>query len=151
MVRTLQAIGAHVALAFVAATPVLAGTHTASFQVSARVVARTWIEPVDEPATVLLTQADVAQGFKMLDVRYRVHATGTSRFLLNIAPRIGLAHRIDIEGLGAAVSLGSTDITVLQQALAKVNELRLRLRLELLPGVPPGHYAMPVRLSVSAS
>jgi hypothetical protein len=56
-----------------------------------------------------------------------------------------------IDGLGAPVKLGQSDLTVLQQAPANVNELRLRLRLELRPGLPAGSYSMPLRLSVSAS
>lgn len=134
-----------------ATTPVLASTRNASFGVSAQVVARTWIEPFDEPTTVVLTPADLLQGYKTLDVHYRVHAIGTSRYLLNIAPLTGLADYVHIDGLGAPVTLGETDITVMQQALANVNELRLRLRLELRPGLPAGSYLMPVRLTVSAS
>lgn len=150
MVRSLQPIVACLILALIVATPAIASTR-GSFAVSARVVARTWIEPVDEPATILLTQADLAQGYKVIDVRYRVHAAGTSRYLLNIAPRTGLAEWVDVEGLGAPVRLGLTDITVLQDAAANVNELQLRLRFELRSGLPAGYHALPVRLSVSAS
>jgi hypothetical protein len=151
MVRSLQAVAACLTLAFVAATPGIASTRSATFGVSARVVARTWLERIDEPASILLTKADIAQGYKVLDVRYRVHAVGTPRYLLNITPLAGLAELIHIEGLGAPVSLGPTDVTVLQQAPANVTELRLRLRIELRPGLPAGHYALPVRLSVSLS
>ena len=134
-----------------ATTPVLASMRNASFGVSAQVVARTWIEPVDEPKTVVLTNADLEQGYKELDIHYRVHTAGTSRYLLNIAPLIGLADYVHIDGLGAPVTLGESDITVLQQASANVNELRLSLRLTLSPGLAAGHYPMPLRLSVSAS
>jgi hypothetical protein len=151
MVRNPRPIVACLILASIAATPALAATRSTSFGVSARVVARTWIEPVDEPATILLTQADLAQGYKVIDVRYRVYAAGTSRYLLNITPRTGLAEWVDVEGLGAPVRLGTTDVTVLQQAPANVSELRLRLRLELRSGLLPGNHALPVRLSVSAS
>ena len=151
MVRSLQSVAACLVLAFVATTLGHAGTRRAAFGVSARVVARTWIEPVDEPASLLITEADVEQGYKVLDVRYRVHAAGTPRYLLNITPLTGLTDLIRIEGLGAPISLGPNDITVLQQAPTNVNELRLRMRLELRRGLPPGNYALPVRLSVSAS
>jgi len=151
MLRNRPAVVAYSILVILATTPAVASVRSASFSVSARVVARTWIEPVVEPTTVLLTRADLLQGYKILDAHYRVHAIGTSRYLLNIAPRTGLAERVDIDGLGAPVHLGQADITVLQQAPASVNELRLRLRLELRPGLPAGSYPMPVRLSVSAS
>jgi hypothetical protein len=140
-----------VILVILATTPVFASVRTAGFGVSARVVARTWIEPIDEPTTVMLTRMDLLQGYKTVDARYRVHTIGTSRYLLNIAPRTGVADAIHIDGLGAPVTLGQADITVLQQAPANVSELRLRLRLELRPGLPAGRYAMPIRLSVSAS
>ena len=151
MVGSRQAFAVSVVLAFVAVTAAPASTRGAAFTVSARVVARTWIEPVDVPPTIVITGADLEQGHKLLDIHYRVHAAGTPRYLLGIAPLTGLADRIDIEGLGARVSLGSADITVLQEAPASVNELRLRLRLELRPGLRAGHYAMPVMLSVSVS
>jgi hypothetical protein len=138
-------------LALVTTMPASASIRGASFGVSVRVVARTWLEPVDEPAFIVLTNADLEQGYKELDVHYRVHTAGTSRYLLNIAPRTGLTDRIHIDGLGAAVELGEADVTVLQQASANVDELRLRLRLTLSSGLAAGHYPMPVRLSVSAS
>jgi hypothetical protein len=151
VVRRLQPIVACLMLALTVSTQAIASTRSAGFGVSVRVVARTWIEPVDEPATILLTQADVAQGYKVIDVWYRVHTVGTSRYLLNIALRTGLAEWVEVEGLAAPVRLGPTDITVLQYAEAVVNELRLRLRLELRSGLPAGYHALPVRLSVSAS
>ena len=135
----------------VAATAPAAATVSAGFVVSVQVVARTSIESVDEPASILLTAADLEQGYKILDVRYLVHTAGTSQYLLNIAPRTGLTDRIRIDGLGAPVELGDTDITVLQQVSANVSELRLRLRLELRSGLAAGPYPLPVRLSVSAS
>jgi hypothetical protein len=151
MVRVVPPIVACLLVAPIVATPALASTRGAGFGVSVRVVARTWIEAVDEPTTVLLTDANLEQGYKVIDVRYRVHTAGTSRYLLNIAPRTGLAEWVDVEGLGAPVRLGATDVTVLQQAPANVSELRLRLRVELRAGVPAGDHALPLRLSVSAS
>lgn len=151
MVRRPPPTVACLLLASIVATPAIAGTRSGGFGVSARVVARTWIQPVDEPATILVTQEDLTRGYKVIDVRYRVHAARTSRYLLNIAQRIDFAEWVDVEGLGAAVRLGRTDITVLQHAPASVNELQLRLRFELRPGLPAGYHALPVRLSVSTS
>ena len=151
MIRNRQPVAACSLAMILAATPVVASIHNASFRVSAQVVARTWIESVDEPATVTVTSTDLLQGYKTLDVHYRVHTIGTSRYLLNIAPRAGFADYVHIDGLGAPVKLGQSDLTVLQQAPTNVNELRLRLRLELRPGLAPGSYSMPLRLSVSAS
>jgi hypothetical protein len=151
MFRNRQPVATCSIVMILATTPVFASMRNASFGVSAQVVARTWIEPVDEPTTVVLTPADLLQGYKTLDVHYRVHTIGTSRYLLNIAPLTGLADYVHIDGLGAPVTLGESEITVLQQAPANVNELRLRLRLELRPGLPAGSYSMPVRLSISVS
>ena len=131
--------------------PASAGTRGANFGVSALVIAHTWIEPVDEPAIIMLTEAELEQGYKELDLHYRVHTAGTSRYLLNIAPRTGFADLIRIDGLGGLVELGEMDVTVLQEATSNVSELRLRLRLELSSGLAAGHYPMPLRLSVSAS
>jgi hypothetical protein len=131
--------------------PASAETSGASFGVSALVVARTWLEPVAEPAMIVLTEAELERGYKELDLRYRVHTAGTSRYLLNIAPRTGLADLIRIDGLGGPVELGDMDVTVLQETASNVSELRLRVRLELSSGLAAGSYPMPVRLSVSAS
>ena len=90
MVRERRPFATYSILVILAATPVFASMSNASFACSAQVVARTWIEPVDEPTTFALTRADLLRGYKVLDVHYRVHAIGTSRYLLNIAPRIGL-------------------------------------------------------------
>lgn len=151
MVGNRYAAATCLALAIAMTSPASATVRSASFGVSARVVARTWIEPVEEPTTVMLTRADLDRGYKVLEVHYRVHTARTSSYLLNIAPRIGLADWVHIDGLGAPVRLGQTDINVLQHAPANVNELRLRLRLELRPGLLAGRYSMPVRLSISAS
>jgi hypothetical protein len=151
MVRNHLHAAASLILAVAATTPAAAAVSSGGFVVSVRVVARTSIEPVDEPASILLTAADLEQGYKILDLRYRVHTAGTSQYLLNIAPRTGLTDRIHIDGLGAPVELGDTDIAVLQQVSANVSELRLRLRLELRSGLAAGPYPLPVRLSVSAS
>jgi hypothetical protein len=151
MSRNRQPVATCSIVMILATTPVFASMRNACFGVSAQVVARIWIEPVDEQTTVVLTPADLLQGYKTLDVYYRVHTIGTSRYLLNIVPLTGPADYVHINGLGAPVTVGESDITVLQQAPANVNELRLRLRLELRPGIPAGSYPMPVRLSVSAS
>jgi hypothetical protein len=149
MVRDRRAAAACLIFAIAVTIPAVASVSTARFGVTAQVVARTSIEAVDEPATFMLTSADIDQGYKILDARYRVHTGGGSRFLLNVAPRTGLASAIHIEGLGAPVTLGDTDITVLQPAASSVSELHLRFRLELNPRLPVGTYPLPVRLSVA--
>jgi hypothetical protein len=121
----------------------------ASFGVSAQVVGRLSLQIVDAPAAVILTAADLERGYKELDARYRVHATRAQRYLLQVAPRLGLADSIRIEGLAAPVILGDAGIEVSQVAIAGANELKLRLRLELRPGLAPGRYALPVRLSLA--
>ena len=138
-------------VAIATSLPASAATRSASFAVSAQVVARTWIEPVDEPAIIVLTESELEQGYKELDVHYRVHTAGTSSYLLTIAPRTGLADRIRIDGLGGSVELGDMDITVLLEAASNISELRLRLRIELASNAAAGSYPMPVRLSVSAA
>ena len=70
MVRNRQPVATYAMVVILATTPVLASVRTANFAVSAQDVARTSIEPVDEPATVLLTRADLLQGYKVLHVHY---------------------------------------------------------------------------------
>ena len=96
MVRNRHAATTSLIAVIAATTPAFAEVRTASFGVSAQVLARTWIEPVDEPATFMVTLADLEHGYKVLDVHYRVHTAGTARYLLNIAPKTGLAEFIHI-------------------------------------------------------
>jgi hypothetical protein len=138
------------AVAGASAVPADAGVAVASFGVSARVVGEARIEGVAAPDHVVLLAEDLARGYKEIDARYRVQAARIDRYLLNLAPRIGLASLIHVEGLGAPVTLGESDITVLQAAPAGTSELRLRLRLKLRPGLAPGAYPFPLHLSVSA-
>ncbi len=133
-----------------AVAPAAAGVQVSSFGVTALVVGRTTLESIDVPESITLSASDLAQGYKDVDARYRVRVAGTARYVLNIAPRTGLASSIRIDGLGGAVTLGDTDITVLQAASATVSELRLRFRFELQPGVTAGTYTLPVRLSAMA-
>jgi len=140
---------AALALATVLIQPAGAAARQASFGVSAQVAGRLTLQIVEAPAAVILTAADLERGYKELDVRYRVHATRAQRYLLQVAPRLGLAESIRIEGLAAPVILGDAGIEMSQVAIAGANELKLRLRLELRPGLAPGRYALPVRLSLA--
>jgi hypothetical protein len=150
MERLRRPVTPFVLLALTIVPAAVAAERTASLAVSVQVVARTAMERLDAPETVVLTPEDLAKGYREVDASYRVHASGTSRYLLNIAPRTGLATSIDIEGLGSPVRLEQSDIAVLQTTQARVRELRLRFRMELRPGLAAGTYAFPVLLSVSA-
>jgi len=135
--------------ATVLAAPAGAAMRSAGFGVSAQVVGRATLQAVDEPPAITLSAEDLARGVKDIDAHYRVHMTRATHYLLTLAPRTGLTQSIRIDGLGVQVLLGNTEVVVSQPAAAGVNELRLRFRLALRPGIAPGSYALPVQLSVS--
>lgn len=138
-------------LSFAAALPAAAGQETARFTVSVRVPARAAVTTVEPAAVLEVSAADVERGYAELAARYRVDSTGTRGYLLQVAPRVGLADRVEISGLGVDVVLADLPIEIYRSAAGCgtrgcTDELALRLRLLLNPAARPGRYPLPVQL-----
>ena len=129
-----------------------AGQARASFVVSVRVPARASVTALESAVALYISAEDVARGYKELATRYRVISTGARGYLLQIAPRIGLARRVGISGLGGEIVLGDTPIEIHRPAAVCVDrgctdEFELALYVELDPATPPGRYPLPVQLA----
>jgi hypothetical protein len=139
-------------LSLAAAPPAIAGQSRAGFAVSVRVPARATVTAVESPGALDISARDVERGYKEVATRYRVASTGARGYLLQLAPRIGLARRVEISGLGGEIVLGDTPLEIHRPADGSVepgcaDEFALALRVVLDPAARPGRYPMPVQLA----
>jgi hypothetical protein len=139
-------------LLFAVSLPAAAGQARASFPVSVRVPARASITAVESAGDVHVSAADIARGYKEFSTRYRVVSTGARGYLLQIAPRIGLARHIEVGGLGGEVVIGDSPVEIHRPAAGRrdaagADDLVLALRVVLDPEARPGRYPLPLELA----
>ena len=70
-------------------------------------------------------------------------------YLLQIAPRTGITSRIDINGLGAEMTLRDEVLDVRRPGQTFEQELRLEFRFVLDAGVPSGTFELPVSVAAA--
>ena len=116
--------------------------------VVARVLPHVSLEALQEPSALDVSENDLERGFVEARARYAVQTNARDGYTLRFAPRVGLADRILIHGLGSPVVLGDLEVDVLQAAAAAVVELSFRI--ELGPGLIVGSYPWPVSVTASA-
>ncbi len=142
MPRCLAAIG----LAVLLAAPALADTARARFQVTATVPASAAVSVLGAADRLTVSDDDVAAGYVVVPVRYRVTHNTRDGYLLQIAPRLGLARQIEVRGLGGGIVLQGESVEVFRAGVDQVEDLALELRLSLESWVQPGRYPLPVQL-----
>jgi hypothetical protein len=125
---------------------VWAGEVRTSLQVSATVVAHARIDSVDSAQPVTVAAVDVVRGYVDVSRRYRLRTNAPHQALIQLQPKAGLTHAIDVAGLGAPVRLVDRAVSVGQSV---PREFALSFRLWLEPAVVPGQYAMPVQVSAA--
>lgn len=138
-------------LSLVLSLPAAAGEARASFAVSVRVPARAIVTAGESAGALHISAEDVARGYKEFASRYRVVSTGARGYLLQLAPRIGLARRVGIRGLGGEIVLGAAPLEIHRAATGCVDrgctdEFEMALYVELDPATPPGRYPLPVQI-----
>lgn len=139
-------------LVLLALAPALveADTRSAQMLVSADVAPGTSIEAAGTPHAIVLTDADLALGYKDVSARYRVSSNAARGYMLHFASRAGLTRAIEVRGLGAPVEVGMLGATVPQFGrLLHAAEIRLQYRLHLAEDARPGEYELPVAVSAS--
>ena len=103
------------------------------------------------PAGLDLSVADLQRGY--IDVaqptQLIIHSNSASGFALDVSTVAPMLSSMAIEGLNSDLTLGADGGTIVQrwqrpQALG----LSLKFRFGLAPGLAPGKYPWPVRLSV---
>jgi hypothetical protein len=137
---------------FLAVVPALAGAESreAPMQVSAYVVPRASLEATSAPATVQVTAADVAVGYKDVAATYRVRTNDPRGYFLRFATRAGLTQAVEVTGLAAPVLLEESGTDVLQQHPSRDQVYSLGFRLRLAPGAAAGTYELPVVVRVAS-
>lgn len=135
-----------------AALPALAAAESreAPLQVSAYVVPRASLAATSAPATVEVTAADVAAGYKDVAATYRVRTNDPRGYYLSFATRAGLTRAVEVTGLGAPVLLDESGADVLRPQPSRDQVYSLGFRLQLAPGAPAGTYELPVVVRVAS-
>ncbi|HTK96712.1 MAG TPA: hypothetical protein VL379_01705 [Pseudomonadales bacterium] len=133
----------------IASCPVSGEQGQAQFTVAVNVPVRVLLEVIEQPTELTLSAADVARGYKDVSARYRVRHNDRRGYLLQIAPRTGITSRIDINGLGAEMTLRDEVLDVRRPGQTFEQELRLEFRFVLDAGVPSGTFELPVSVAAA--
>jgi hypothetical protein len=146
MSRCLGALG----LAVLLAMPAVADTATARFRVTVTVPPSAAVSLVGPGDSLVVSEEDVARGFVVAPVRVQVTHNTRRGYLLQIAPRLGLARQVEVRGLGSGVVVRDLPIELHRSGTDRIEDLALELRVALEPAVRPGRYRLPVQVSALA-
>lgn len=121
------------------------------FTVGATVVRPLSLQLGEAPVSLVITAQDVQRGFvnSTAPLHLVIRGGGAGGFALDFLPLSNLVTGAAVAGLGQPVLIGSDGATYVQRraTLAPVT-LDLSFHFELAPGIAPGLYAFPLRLSV---
>ncbi len=70
-------------------------------------------------------------------------------YLLQIAPRVGLARQIEVRGLGADVVMRDDTVEIHRPGAEFLQDLELEFRLLLHAAVGPGVFELPVQVAAT--
>lgn len=138
-----------IVVAWLAVASAHAETRHASFVVTVEVPARATLQVVEQPALVEISEQDVARGHKDVAARYRVESNAARGWLLRLAPKLGVAQQVEVQGLSAPVVLAGDAVEVYHARALEPGRLSLTYRLVLGPGTPPGSYQLPIHVSAA--
>lgn len=119
---------------------------SASFNVTARVAARAAIQSLASPTGLAVSSEDLARGQVEVEVAYRATSNDPRGFVLEVAPRRGLADAVVVELSGAQAVLTDTQLEFMLSNCVRC-ELRIRYRVRLRDGLEPGEYPLPWQVS----
>lgn len=145
----LRSLGAFLLLALVVGAGVRAETESARFGVTARVLGNVTIMVADPAARLRVSDADVRRGFMDVSAHYAITSTADRGYLLRLAPRLGLAERIEVTGFATALVIRDLDVEVFQSRATAAGEIVLRYRILFLDSVQPGDYDWPVHVAAT--
>jgi len=136
-------------LASLCASPVSAEQSQARFSVGVTVPKHATLEVIEQPAELSLTAQDIARGYKDVITRYLVRHNDRHGYLLQIAPHVGVAQRIEVRGLGADVILRDDVVDIHRAGETFVQDLALEFHIVLDASSRPGTIALPVHVAVT--
>ena len=129
------------------------GTATADevrsrFQVSLQVPVRLALQPLGEPASVMLTADDLARGYVDIPARYHVSHNDRRGYVLQIVHLGGVAREVRVSGLGGTLVVADDAVEVHRDGQSFEQDVALEFRLVLEPAAQAGRYDWPVALNV---
>lgn len=127
--------------------PASADSGRAPFKVIVNVPVRVELETVQQPGLLTLTADDVARGYKDVSARYRVRHNDRNGYLLQIAPRLGLASEIRVAGLGGPVVVLGEPVELFRSGADFEQDLSLDFRFVLDAAARPGTFDLPVQVA----
>ena len=122
----------------------------AQFTVTAVVTARTNLAVLAQPATLTVSEEDIARGYVDVTAAYSVRNNDPAGYLLRLSPRTGLTSAIEVSGLATRVVMRGETVEILQPAALRERRLDLEFHLLLDEAAIPGIYEMPVLVAVSS-
>ena len=140
-----------IAIAAAPGSSVLAGSTSATFQVTVTVQTRALLHVESAPAGLLLTETDVQRGYVDLPAasRISVRTNSPTGYLLAFEIAGGPIAEVQVRGLGAETYISSMGGWVARPYTGAVTSAELSYRLVLSKAVRPGEYPWPVMLSAS--
>jgi len=136
-------------LAVLFASPVSAEKGQARFSVAVTVPKHATLEIIAQPPELSLTAQDVARGYKDVFARYLVRHNDRLGYLLQIAPHVGVAQRIEVRGLGTDVIVRDDVVDIHRAGESFVQDLALEFHIVLDAASRPGTFALPVHVAAT--
>ena len=125
-----------------------AGDDMATFRVSLQVPVRISMHSSGEPASVTITDDDLARGYLDVPARYHVSHNDRRGYLLQIVHLGGVAREVRVSGLGGTLVIAGDAVEVHRDGQTFEQDVALEFRLVLAPGAQAGRFDWPVALSV---
>ena len=122
-----------------------------TFMVSARVLPRTTLEVRSAPLELVVSARDIRQTYVDVPEPMRVEVSNNDPqgYVLLVSPTMPGFTALVVRGGGARVTLGGEGGAIPERGRIGLHmPISLRYRFMLEPGIAPGRYAWPVRLSV---
>ncbi len=145
----LRSLGAVLLLALVAGVDARAETESARFGVTAVVLEKVTLMVAEPAARLHVSEADVTRGFTDVSARYVVSSTADRGYLLRLAPRLGLARRIEVKGLATALDIRDLDVEIFQPRAMPARDIVVGYRILFADSVQPGDYDWPVHVTAT--
>lgn len=140
-----------VAVAFLAAIPAAAEPRSTSMNVSVRVVARAVLGVDEQPASIVITDADIDRGY--VDVTepivLRVRTNNPAGYLLRAEKLDPAFTAIDLSMTGASMMVRDEEAWLHRPYSRSAEVLTIRARLYLAPGSRPRVASLPVTFSAT--
>ncbi len=154
-VRTVRSAALAVAVAALGLTamPLVVAANEVSLPVTATVAKRATLKVLAQPATVVITAADITRGYVEVSglAQVAIRSNSQAGYMIVFASEGDFVRHMRVRGLGNEVQIGAGGGVVPQSGSAQgVTQATLALgfRFELAANAQQGTYAWPVQMSV---